>query len=701
MDFFRKVEYKNPKNGETINSRSIDLRWIAEGVSKVNIFFGTSNPPRMVEEKYDRNVYTITGLQANKKYYWKIEPVSDLGIIAMSEVKSFSTAVLPLLSPNSPDPSNNSKEIDIKKSLSWDYTPSEGSTVKYTVLFGDDPNNLNEVAVDIYQNMFTLPILESNKEYFWKVKVLQSDGRKIESDIWSFKTTISPEKPVVITPVESERLNPDSVYFEWTCTQAESESVKYDLYLGTGIPELAFEDYPGKKIIINNLKSDSEYSFEVKAKYENGGVSVSNTRIFITNEVPLTINNIFPENFQENVEFPFNIEWDVNRQIENIEFDIFLSEAERPVFYKTVKNIRSCPVDSLNYDTVYRWYIVAKQDGNEITRSSVYSFKTKGKENTPPVPPYNPVPSDNSLNIPQEVILRWVSYDADGDVLKYDVYFGESESSLSIISENIYDDFKTVNQLKNNTMYFWKVIVKDDKGGITSGPIWNFKTEGTVVPDEPEINYLYPENNSSGLSVNTQLNWMSNNYEYFKIYFGTDVNPNYMGNSSYYSYSPILEEGKTYYWRIVAVKNGKEKSGPVWSFTTKASEDEKDKAARDILRTLEQSTFIQSTSFDASLNNGTIKFASVDLSKIKLPEFFYSIESALRRNEKIIFPLRIRVAGDSLGENFLIGDFTNVDNLKAKLADQKISNITLEEFTNNVNAIKFRFGGVTYTFKII
>jgi hypothetical protein len=33
-----------------------------------------------------------------------------------------------------------------------------------------------------------------------------------------------------------------------------------------------------------------------------------------------------------------------------------------------------------------------------------------------------------------------------------------------------------ITSLKAATLYYWKVVVKDNKGGETSGQVWSFKT---------------------------------------------------------------------------------------------------------------------------------------------------------------------------------------------------------------------------------
>ncbi len=700
MDFFKGVEYINPKGQSVVKSKQIDLKWKVEGNSRVNIYFGTSNPPKLVEEKYDKNVYTVTGLESNKKYYWKVEPISDTGITAISEIKMFSTGEMPLNPPYAPNPGNGLKNVQIDRNLSWKYEVPNNGIVKYDLFFGESVSAMVNVASNLSQTSYDIPLLKSYQEYFWKVVAYQDD-RKSESEIWSFKTTSEPLKPTIVKPDASEKLNPESVYFEWSSVHSPQEAVMYDLYLGEESLELVAENINSENYRLYNLKSDSEYDFKICAKFGNGGISCSDVKSFCTAEIPPVVCCIFPENFRENVDIPLTLEWDYNSNMKGVRFKVFISESQYPEYFSYVDGYNSLKIDSLKHDTIYRWYIAAEIDGIKIAESSIYSFKTKSKENTPPLNPSNPIPLNGSSEVDLQLTLRWNCSDPDGDILRYDVYFGGSVDSLKkIITDTFYDSL-SLDELENDTEYFWKIVVKDGNGGQNEGPVWKFKTVDTVEPADPEITYEYPLNNATGMQNGMKLLWNGRNFEYFKIFFGTSNNPSYIGNTASAQYIPNLEEGQTYFWRIVAVGNGKEKSGPVWSFSTSASEDDNDRAAREILHAVELCSYVNSTSFDASLNNGAIYFAKIDLSGITIKSFFNSMENVMRKNEKTIFPLRIRVAGESLGENFLIGDFSSIDDLKSKLSDPKISGITLKDLINNVSKIKFRYGGITYTFAII
>ena len=85
-------------------------------------------------------------------------------------------------------------------------------------------------------------------------------------------------------------------------------------------------------------------------------------------------------------------------------------------------------------------------------------------------PRFNEVVQTNSVK------LEWIASDTDGDSLMFDVYFGAENPPTSKVEENINIPNATVN-LVASTNYYWRVIVKDNKGGSAIGQVWNFKTD--------------------------------------------------------------------------------------------------------------------------------------------------------------------------------------------------------------------------------
>ncbi|MCW2118803.1 MULTISPECIES: hypothetical protein [Flavobacterium] len=133
---------------------------------------------------------------------------------------------------------------------------------------------------------------------------------------------------------------------------------------------------------------------------------------------------------------------------------------------------------TLEKGVAYYWRVKAKDSKNLSSDfSPVYKFYTEGigAINHLPFSPDLIFPVLNLVTSSSTVNLRWNASDVDNDALKYDVYLGTSNPPLTKVGEN-----QSINNLIMNlnaaTNYYWQVVVKDGKGGVTIGQVWNFKT---------------------------------------------------------------------------------------------------------------------------------------------------------------------------------------------------------------------------------
>ncbi len=130
-------------------------------------------------------------------------------------------------------------------------------------------------------------------------------------------------------------------------------------------------------------------------------------------------------------------------------------------------------------NTAYYWRIKATDaKGLASAYSSVFKFYTSGEVvvNHLPFAPELVAPVLNAALNAGTVSLKWTAADVDtADVLTYDVYFGTANPPTSKISENkSAATFDTA--IEASKEYFWRIVVKDGKGGETVGQVWKFKT---------------------------------------------------------------------------------------------------------------------------------------------------------------------------------------------------------------------------------
>ncbi|MFD2725187.1 hypothetical protein [Hyunsoonleella rubra] len=73
------------------------------------------------------------------------------------------------------------------------------------------------------------------------------------------------------------------------------------------------------------------------------------------------------------------------------------------------------------------------------------------------------------------ITLEWSASDVDKDPLTFDVYFGKDKDALNLVAENTNAKMFEASLDTTDTTYYWKIVVKDDKGASVTGPLWYFK----------------------------------------------------------------------------------------------------------------------------------------------------------------------------------------------------------------------------------
>jgi hypothetical protein len=74
-----------------------------------------------------------------------------------------------------------------------------------------------------------------------------------------------------------------------------------------------------------------------------------------------------------------------------------------------------------------------------------------------------------------DIGLYWTASDEDGDAIEYAVYFGTSASPPRIRDYRS-DTWLDPDILLYDTVYYWRVDVRDEHGAITEGETWHFET---------------------------------------------------------------------------------------------------------------------------------------------------------------------------------------------------------------------------------
>lgn len=178
-----------------------------------------------------------------------------------------------------------------------------------------------------------------------------------------------------------------------------------------------------------------------------------------------------------------NLEWGTSTDAENNSVIYQLQIATDNQFTQIVKTAEGAAIGqtvTLNKGTAYYWRVKATDNKNASSNySATYSFYTEATAvaNHLPFLPQLLQPEINSFVNSATVNLKWSATDVDtNDILTYDVYLGTANPPLTKVGNNLTTTSLAQNSLQAATNYYWRVVVKDNKGGETVGQIWQFKT---------------------------------------------------------------------------------------------------------------------------------------------------------------------------------------------------------------------------------
>ncbi len=472
-------------------------------------------------------------------------------------------------SPNTPNPINDTNHVDLNADLSWICTDPDGDPLTYDIYFG---TNSNPPLVQNNQssNSYDPGTMNYSNTYYWKIVAWDNQSSSTSSPIWHFSTNYAPNVPANPSPINNSNHIDINANLGWTCTDPDGDPLTYDIYFGTNSnPPLIQSNWPTNSYDLGIMNYGTTYYWKIIAKDNYSVTRSSPIWHFTTNYAPNTPYNPDPVNQATGVNINADLNWTcIDPDGDPLTYDIYFGTNSNPPLIQSNWPTNSYDPGTMNYGTTYYWKIIAKDNYGVTTSSPIWYFTT----NYAPNPPNNPNPTNGSNHIDINANLGWTCTDPDGDPLTYDIYFG-TNSNPPLVQNNQSSNSYDPGKMNYSTLYYWKIVAKDNYGVATSSVIWHFTTKPNSPPNVPSN--PNPPNNAIDIDTNADLSWTCTDPDgdplTYDIYFGTNSNPPLVqNNQSSNSYDPgTMNNYTTYYWKIVAWDDQVAyTSGPVWSFTT-------------------------------------------------------------------------------------------------------------------------------------
>ncbi|OYX85714.1 MAG: hypothetical protein B7Y83_03825 [Flavobacteriales bacterium 32-34-25] len=211
-----------------------------------------------------------------------------------------------------------------------------------------------------------------------------------------------------------------------------------------------------------------------------GGGSDDGSDPVAENKAPSVPTLVAPANNLLCIDNAVTLQWNVASDPDSDAISYQLEIAKDNLFTQIAyTNSTTTPSKTVSLEKGVRYYWRVKAiDSKNLSGnySSVFQFYTEGigLTNHLPFAPSVVKPELSSAVNTNSVILEWNASDVDvNDVLTYDVYFGTTNPPTEKVA--IGQTLKTYSQnLAVPGIYYWRVDVKDGKGGLTQGQVWRF-----------------------------------------------------------------------------------------------------------------------------------------------------------------------------------------------------------------------------------
>lgn len=197
-----------------------------------------------------------------------------------------------------------------------------------------------------------------------------------------------------------------------------------------------------------------------------------------SNLAPLTPVLSFPPEQEECLFSPLTLEWTGSKDPEGdpVSYTVEVSKSnnfQSLDFFSNTAETQA--LFNLAPGTIYYWRVKAIDSKNNSSGYSlIKSFFTQPELNFNQFPyiPQLESPAQGSEVSGSKVQLKWTCSDADGDLLKYDIYLS-SNNPPGIQIENIDVNSYEVS-LEAGQTFFWRIAAKDGKGAKSFSPVWKF-----------------------------------------------------------------------------------------------------------------------------------------------------------------------------------------------------------------------------------
>lgn len=454
-----------PENGiYNVQTENVLLKWQQiENQTHYYLYFGTT--PQLTDEHkiqsmITTNNHTLTDLEINTVYYWKVMQINECGVSQFSQIYYFKTqnCIYPpnpfnLLSPNdllinAP----NSITLSWEQAIGQDYYDVYIKKINFV--------KFQSVVSNLPSNSFQLNNLEQDTIYEWYIIQKNYCGQTKSNQTNKFQTTFSTDCMIPIAPKNpypqnnSINIDPESIQLRWQKSLGK-EPITYTIYLS---------EYKNPSTILE-MKEYIKQDMKMYCKYSEEGIEEE-----ITEEKNLIFSSYDVQN-DEDLLYLFPLIQPRRDYSLSCERYVYFKQDNLDITGK-ITNLKLYLDQNNSYTKDIEMYSMNKVVYSTPTRNKIIDYKMKTLQNLP-------LSNNILVNGSYNESLIYSNNVTDYCVLQLKILpsiYHHNKKFGSICLQ--YDEYITKNSLELDygKTYYWKVVQENECGKVES-EIWNFTTK--------------------------------------------------------------------------------------------------------------------------------------------------------------------------------------------------------------------------------
>jgi|GEM_PF-4150297 len=567
------------------------------------VFLDVNPNPRSIVKNVSDTRYAVQGLAHDTKYYWKVVSHNDQGVVESTEVRQFTTKPM--------DGNETGIMVDdrdgqvyqwaningykwMTHNLAYEPSESDGyygyeywhtnkdaSKKSYSLLLHQDQHKERYGYLYDWNAAINPDALSDTSTYMQGV--CPSGWQVAPREAWNtfypldFTTTLH-HSTWFVGGKQNEWLNksglsllPSGSRLRFAQTPFESGN-NMQFWYTEG-------DRTQRSILYQYLPSSSRMWVSTGSNVASAAVRC--VKISADNNAPTSPVLQSPGFQQSALSLPVRFEWTQATDADgnDILYEVYVDTVAVPK-YKPGQNIRNTfyEMDELSPNTTYYWKVRAKDHYGDFGDSEVWSFTTNpDASNAPPESPTLLVPVASGQDVPiQPTLFTWqAASDPQNDPVTYNFHLGIRPEFQTQIAKDIVGTSFEISELESGTTYYWKVVAKDGRGGLSESDVRSFTTFNRP-PTAPQL--LAPINGNEGNLIEQTLSWgrstdPDGDPVSYRLFIGQSpdnfLNYGIINGRSRYIFGNAIPNNTTFYWKVVATDGkGGETSSELWTYKT-------------------------------------------------------------------------------------------------------------------------------------